>query len=137
LAIATAGLLIGAIVTANYAIKAFREQAREVRAIEQQVKDQEALTEQQARLLEIQSGQLDLQRQQFDEQRKVNARQVEVLALQADELRQSLAQREREAERQHRLQATRVFITQERARTAPHRTGTLNPKASSLSSPPS
>jgi hypothetical protein len=118
-AVATTALAAFAIVTAVLAGLAFRKQSREVRAIERQVKDQEELTGQQARLLEIQSGQLELQRQQLDEQRQVDAKQAAVLELQADELRQSLAQREREAEQRHRAQASRVFITQERARTAP------------------
>jgi hypothetical protein len=118
-AVATTVLAAFAIATAWYARCAFLKQSQEVSAIERQVKDQEALTEQQARLLEVQSSQLELQRQQFDEQRQVNARQAEILELQANELRESLAERMREAEQRHRAQASRVFITQERRRTAP------------------
>jgi hypothetical protein len=60
--IATVGLLAGAIVTAIYAIRAFRAQAREI--------------SDQAEMLKVQSDQLA-------EQRKVNEKQIEVLALQA------------------------------------------------------
>jgi hypothetical protein len=67
-AVATAVLAVFAIVTGIYAIRAFRKQSQEVSAIERQVKDQQELTQQQAKLLEIQSGQLDLQRRQFDDQ---------------------------------------------------------------------
>jgi len=87
-AFATVGLLIGAVITARYAIKAFGKQSDEVRAIERQVQDQEELTRQQAELLRIQSGQLELQREQLDDQRKANA-------LQAEELRDSLTERTR------------------------------------------
>lgn len=87
-AIATIGLLIGAIITARYAIKAFEKQSDEVRAIERQVQDQEELTRQQAELLKVQSGQLELQHEQLDDQRNANA-------LQAEELRDSLAERAR------------------------------------------
>lgn len=45
--------------------------------------------------------------------------QASVLALQASELRESLKQREREAEQRHRGQASRVFITQDAAPTVP------------------
>ena len=54
--------LIGAVLTAVYAMKAFRAQSREVAAIEKQVTEQQQVTGQQARILEVQSGQLDLQR---------------------------------------------------------------------------
>jgi hypothetical protein len=118
-AVATTVLAAFAIVGAWYARRAFLKQSEEVRAIERQVTDQETLTGQQAKLLEVQSGQLDLQRQQLDEQREVNAKQTEVLELQATELRESLAERRREASESHRAQASRVFITQERRRTAP------------------
>lgn len=111
-AIATAGLLVGAIVTAIYAVRAFRKQSQEVSVIEQQVKDQQEVTNQQAKLLEVQSGQLDLQRQQLDDQRHLNAKQSEVLELQADELRESLVERKREAAEQRKAQASMVFIWQ-------------------------
>jgi hypothetical protein len=57
-AVATAVLAAFAIVTAVFAMHAFRKQSQEVRTIERQVKDQEALTRQQAELLTIQSAQL-------------------------------------------------------------------------------
>lgn len=112
--IATAVLAVFAIVTAWYASQAFRKQSQEVTAIEQQVKDEQALTRQQTELLKIQSGQLDLQSKQLDDQRQANARQAEVLELQASELRESLDQRKREAELRHRDQANRVFIAETR-----------------------
>jgi hypothetical protein len=98
-AVGTGLLAIFAIITAIYAIRAFRKQSQEVADL--------------AAMLKVQSGQLD-------EQRKINAEQTRVLALQATELEESLAERKREAEQRRRAQATRVFITQERARTAPH-----------------
>lgn len=84
-AIATAVLAVLAIITAAFAILAFRKQTQEVGAIERQVKDQEELMQQQATLLEIQGRQLELQQKQFDQQ--------------ADERR--------------RAQASRVFIWSE------------------------
>lgn len=105
--------------TAWYAVRAFSEQHREVAAIEQQVKDGQDLTRQQARLFELQGEQLETQRQQLDGQRaaiedqiQANARQAEVLELQAAELRESLEERKREGELRHRDQATRVFISE-------------------------
>ncbi len=120
-AIATVILAVFAIVTAFYARKAFRQQSKEVDAIEKQVKDQEELTRQQADLLKLQSGQLELQRKQHEDQLtaiedqiRSNARQAEVLELQASDLRQSLDERKREAELRHRDQAARVFISETR-----------------------
>ena len=118
-AIATTVLAVFAILTGIYAIRAFRKQSQEVRAIEQQVTDQRELTRQQGEILKVQSGQLELQRTQLDEQRQVNARQAEVLALQADDLRESLAGRKREADLRHRDQASRVFIAEETYDTNP------------------
>jgi hypothetical protein len=112
-AVAAGLLAILAAVTAWYARGAFREQSREVRAIEQQVTDQLELTRQQAELLKVQSGQLELQRQQLDDQRKANTRQAEVLELQAAELRESLDERKRETEQRRSAQASRVFIWEE------------------------
>src|ERR1035441_4912554 len=96
-AIATAVLAVGAIVTAIFAVRAFRKQSQEVGAIERQVADQQELTRQQAELLKVQSGQLEVQRRQLDDQHaaiedqiRANARQAEVLELQATELRESL-----------------------------------------------
>jgi len=105
---ATTGLLVGAIITAIYAIRAFRAQSREVTAIEQQVTDQQQVTSQQARLLELQGGQLDLQRQQLEEQRGINEAQTQVLKLQAEELSGSLAERKRAEEDHRRAQASKV-----------------------------
>jgi hypothetical protein len=112
-------LAIGALITAWYAARAFAGQSREVAAIEQQVSDGQELARQQAKLLElqgkqleVQSGQLKLQQKQIDEQRELNERQSEVLRLQADDLRESLAERKREAEARRVAQASRVFITQ-------------------------
>ena len=98
-AVATAALAVFAIVTAYYARKAFRSQSKEVRD--------------QAAMLKVQSEQLG-------EQRKINTEQIKVLELQAKELRESIDEREREREQRHRGQASRVFITQKRSRTAPH-----------------
>jgi|SRR5215472_7262012 len=107
---ATALLAIFAIVTAWYARQAFGEQSEEVRTLREQAADQQELTRQQAELLKVQSGQLDLQRQQLEDQQQANAKQAEVMALQAQELRESLAEREREAENQRRAQASKIFI---------------------------
>ena len=111
-AIGTAVLAVFAVITAVYARKAFREQSREVAAIEQQVKDGQEVTRQQAELLKIQSGQLELQREQLKDQRTASAAQAEVLELQAAELRESLEERKRDAERQRRAQAALVFLRQ-------------------------
>jgi hypothetical protein len=101
-AVAIALLAVFAIITAWYARKAFREQSREVTAIEQQVKDEQKLTRQQAELFKVQTGQLEVLRAQLDDQRKASAAQAEVLELQAADLRESLEQRKREAlERRH------------------------------------
>lgn len=107
-AVATVVLAVFAVVTAWYARRAFRELSREVAAIEQQVKDEQEVTRQQAELLRVQSGQLELQRQQLEDQRAASARQAEVLDLQAAELRESLEERKREAEKQRRGQAATV-----------------------------
>jgi hypothetical protein len=88
-ALATAGLLIGAIITAIYAIRAFREQTKAVAD--------------QTKMLNVQSEQLA-------EQQKVNAEQIRVLELQAAELHESLEERQREAAERRRAQASRVFI---------------------------
>jgi hypothetical protein len=109
-AIGTVVLAVFAVVTAWYARKVFREQSREVAAIEQQVKDGEEVTRQQAELFKVQSGQLELQRQQLEDQRAASVRQAEVLDLEAAELRESLGERKREADRRHGDQASRVFI---------------------------
>ena len=74
-ATATAGLLIGAVITAIYAAKALRKQS-----------------------------------EQLKDQRKINAEQTKVLLLQASELRESLDEREREAQHRHRAQASLVYL---------------------------
>jgi Sec-independent protein translocase protein TatA len=81
-AIATIGLLAGAIVTAIYAIRAFRGQAE---------------------MLKVQSEQLA-------EQRRLNIRQTEVLELQAAELRESLAERKREALERRNAQGAQTHL---------------------------
>src|SRR5216683_2945078 len=86
-AIATAVLAVFAIVTAWYARRAFLKQSQEV--------------SDQASMLQIQSAQLS-------EQQRGGERQAEVLALQADELRESLKQRERDTDDRRRGQAARV-----------------------------
>jgi len=111
-AIATALLAVLAVATAWYARRAFLKQSQEVRAIEQQVKDEQELTKQQAELVKVQSDQLELSRQQFDEQRQINARQAGVFELQSTELRESLAERKHEAEQRRSAQAARVFVSQ-------------------------
>lgn len=88
-AIATVGLLAGAIITAAYAIRAFRAQSK--------------AGSDQAEMLKVQSGQLE-------EQRKINAEQTRVLALQAEELKESLAERKREAVERRNAQAAQVHI---------------------------
>lgn len=77
---ATVGLLVGAIVTAVYAIRAFREQSKAVH-------DQAAM--------------LRLQSEQLDEQRKINELQVE-------DLRESLKERTRLRQDAEREQADKV-----------------------------
>ncbi len=91
-AIATAVLAVFAILTAAFAMLAFRKQSKEV--------------SDQASMLEVQSGQLA-------EQRKVNAEQIRVLGLQAAELRESLEERTRDTAERRRAQASRVFISAE------------------------
>jgi len=83
----TVVLAVFAIVTAVFAILAFRKQSREV--------------SDQASMLKVQSGQLA-------EQRKINAEQIGVLALQAAELNASLLERTHDAEERKRAQAARV-----------------------------
>jgi hypothetical protein len=112
-AAATAVLAVFAIVTAWYARRAFLKQSQEVAAIETQVADGQQLTRQQGELIQVQTGQLDALRGQLEEQRKASGAQAEVLELQAAELRESLAERTRQAEQMRRAQAARVFLTEE------------------------
>jgi ABC-type protease/lipase transport system fused ATPase/permease subunit len=82
-AIGTVVLAAFAVVTAVYARKAFREQSREVAAIEQQVMDEQEITRQQAELLKVQTGQLELQRQQLEDQRAASAKAGKLAGLSA------------------------------------------------------
>jgi hypothetical protein len=79
---ATGLLALFAVVTAWYARKAFRKQAEEVRILKEQQKDQQNLS----------------------------AAQTPVLKLQATDLEQSLAERQRDREQRQREQASRVFM---------------------------
>jgi hypothetical protein len=65
---ATVVLAVGAVITARLAWMAYKKQAQEVKAIEQQVTDQRELTTKQGELLAVQADQLKLQQQQFDQQ---------------------------------------------------------------------
>jgi hypothetical protein len=89
-AIGTVVLAVFAVVTAWYVRKAFREQFKEVRAIEQQVEDGRKVAKQQADLLKIQSDQLELQQRQFDQdqvgRRRAQAAQVFILIDSANRL---------------------------------------------------
>ena len=113
-AVATAVLAVFAIVTTIFAAAAFLKQREEVRMLQKEAKDQETLIEQQGGLLKVQTGQLDVQRQQLDDQLAINKKQAEVAALQAQELRESLNERKRDADARRRAQASRVFIHEER-----------------------
>lgn len=108
-AAATVVLAVGAIITAIFAVKAFRKQAEELDVIQSQAKDQQALIEQQAEMIQVQSGQFEIQRRQFDDQQLANANHAAVLELQANELSESLAERQRDRQERHRDQATRIF----------------------------
>ena len=109
-AVATIVLAAFAVVTAVFAFLAFRAQAEQVGTLKEQSTDEKALIGQQAELLQVQSGQLEVQHQQLDDQRTINARQAEVMELQAQELRESLDERKREAEARRAAQASQVFI---------------------------
>jgi hypothetical protein len=109
-AIATVVLAFGAGFTVYFAKRAFDKQTAEVTTLEGQATDQKELIRQQGELLRIQSGQLEAQRDQFAEQRKVNEKQVGVLELQAQELKASFEQREREAAERKFAQARLVSV---------------------------
>ena len=79
-AIATVVLAAGALVTAFYAIRAFRKQSEEV--------------SEQAELLKVQSGQLEVQRRQLDDQRQANARQAEAFESSLRNRRDDIAREE-------------------------------------------
>jgi hypothetical protein len=131
-AIATAVLAVFAIITAWYARKAFIKQSQEVRAIESQVADGQQLTRQQGELIKIQAGQLEALRGQLEEQRKASIAQAEVLELQAAELRESLAERTRQAEQARSAQAARVFLTEEPFAALTHRDGAQHQRSAHL-----
>lgn len=80
-AAATVGLLLGAVITSIFAIKAFDKQSQEVGLLQQELADQ----------------------------REANRQQAEVLKLQARDLRESLDERQQDREQKRRDQATRVF----------------------------
>jgi hypothetical protein len=82
-------LAVFAIVTAIYAIRAFRKQSHEV--------------SDQAEMLKVQSGRLDPQSQQLREQREINA-------LQAKDLHESLKERARQRQIAEREQADKVGL---------------------------
>jgi hypothetical protein len=92
-AIATAVLAFFAIVTAVFAILAFRKQSQEV--------------SEQAKMLRVQSERLETYRTQVDEQHKINATYGEVLELRAREIQASLKERKHAAEEERRSQAVR------------------------------
>lgn len=79
----TVVLAVGAIVTAVFAFLAFRKQ----------------------------SAELAILRTQADDQHETNRKLAAAAELQAEELRQSLAERQAEQGRQHRSQAEQVYIT--------------------------
>jgi hypothetical protein len=55
---------------------------------------------------------LSIQFEQLDQQRKLNEKQTVVLELQANELKESREEREREAEQRKKAQAAKVFVKQ-------------------------
>jgi hypothetical protein len=85
-AIATVGLLLGAIVTARYAIKTFTTQTNQLNLLELQRRDEQALTQQ----------------------------QIAVLDLQAQQMRRSLEERDAQAAQDRSAQAQRIMVWQTR-----------------------
>jgi hypothetical protein len=75
-------LAAGALITAVFAIMAFRKQSAELKILQTQV----------------------------DDQRTTNKKLAAAAELQAEELSQSLAERTRERERQHRAQAEKIYV---------------------------
>jgi hypothetical protein len=65
----TWGLFAGAVVTAIFAILAFRKQSEEVSTLKQEALDQQELIRQQSELFKVQSARLDLEREQLEQQR--------------------------------------------------------------------
>jgi hypothetical protein len=90
-AFATVGLLLGAIVTAWYAVKTFTAQAGQLKILELQRRDEQALTRQ----------------------------QIAILDLQAQQIRGSLEDHNTQAERDHLAQAQRVMVWQTREPVGP------------------
>src|SRR5258706_15912286 len=87
--IATAGLLILAIITAIFAIKAFGKQADEVKTVKKQAADQRAGNEKLAAAADL---------------------HVQDLQASLAERKREAAERERAAAELHRAQASRVFL---------------------------
>jgi gas vesicle protein len=85
-AIFTIALAVGAIITAVFAILAFSKQSAELRTLIEQV----------------------------DDQRDTNKKLAGAAELQAQELRESLEERKRAGEQQHRAQAQQVYVTLEK-----------------------
>jgi len=112
-AVATIALAVFAVATAVFASLAYRKQSMEVRSLEAHMTDIGEWARQETELLQVQFGQLDMLRQQFEEQRAINARQTEVLELQAQELKASLKQREREADQRQRGQRAQTLAVPE------------------------
>jgi hypothetical protein len=113
-ALATIVLAVGALVSAGFAIAAFKKQTAEVETLQNQAIAEHEAIEQQGKLLKLQSDQLDVQQKQLTAQQEVNAEQLRVLKLQADELQASIEQRQRDAGERHRAQAVKVFMWEER-----------------------
>ena len=110
-AVATIVLAAFAVVTAVFAFLAFRAQAEQVGTLKEQSTDEKALIRQQAAAV---AGPVRPARKcstsSLTTQRTINARQAEVMELQAQESRESLDQRKREAEARRAAQASQVFI---------------------------
>jgi hypothetical protein len=113
-ALATVVLAVGALISAGFAIAAFKKQTTEVETLQKQAIDEHAAIEQQGKLLKVQSDQLEVQQKQLTAQQEVNAEQLHVLKLQADELQASIEQRRRDTAERHRAQAEKVFMWEER-----------------------
>jgi hypothetical protein len=113
-AVATVVLAVGALISAGFAIAAFRKQATEVETLQKQAIDEHEAIEQQGKLLKVQSDQLEVQQKQLTAQQEVNNEQLVVLNLQADDLQASVEQRQRETAERHRAQAVKVFMWEER-----------------------
>jgi hypothetical protein len=96
------------------AVLAFRQQARQLKALEKQAADQHEFNVHQSSALdaqaEQQAAQLQILQEQVTDQLDFNRRQAKVLDLQAEELRAVRAEREREATERRRRQASQIFL---------------------------